>query len=205
MQSLRHPSALSVPASSKDAKVFRVVVLPWTRYVVFFGLATFGSAVDLLSKYWVFRWRGLPRHDNVWWIWEPFVGIETAVNTGALFGMGAGNGRFFAILSIAAAVGILIWLFYARAATDLWLTVALGCVTAGILGNLYDRLGLWIQADTPAAWHSAVRDWILFRYGSFTWPNFNVADSLLVSGAAMLMWHAAREQPQTTAQSANAG
>ena len=201
MPSLTHPSALNVPASSKGAEINAISAVPWTRYIIFFGLTTVGSGTDLLSKYWVFRWRGLPRHDNVWWVWEPFVGVETALNTGALFGMGAGNGRFFALLSVAAALGILVWLFYARAARDLWLTVAMGAVMGGILGNLYDRLGLWIEAGMPEVWQSAVRDWILFRYGDYTWPNFNIADSLLVCGAAMLMWHAVRDQPDAAPQS----
>ena len=201
MRSLTHPFALSVPASSKAADLGQSSTLPWTRYLVFFGITTIGCAIDLLSKHCVFAWRGLPRPDNVWWVWQPYVGIETAVNTGALFGMGAGNGRFFAVLSVAAGIGILIWLFYARAAVDSWLTVALGCVMAGILGNLYDRLGLWSEPGMPEEWGSAVRDWILFRYGSFTWPNFNIADSLLVCGAGMLMWHALREQPTSKAKS----
>ena len=72
------------------------------------------------------------------------------------------------------------------------MNVALGCVLAGIAGNLYDRLGLWHQPHLPDAWQSAVRDWILLRYGEHTWPNFNIADSLLVSGAAILAWHSFR-------------
>ena len=48
----------------------------------------------------------------------------------------------FALISILAAIAIPIWLFRLGAAQDVWLTVALGCVMAGIVGNLYDRLGL---------------------------------------------------------------
>jgi len=36
----------------------------------------------------------------------------------------------------------------------------------------------------------AVRDWILVMLGSYHWPNFNIADSLLVVGASLLMFHA---------------
>ena len=37
----------------------------------------------------------------------------------------------------------------------------------------------------------AVRDWLHFRVeGIIDWPIFNVADSLLVCGAALLVWHA---------------
>jgi signal peptidase II len=158
--------------------------------VLYSSIAVLGCAADLLSKYWVFHWRGMPRANNEWWIWEGFIGVETAINSGALFGMGAGNGGWFALLSIAAAVGIVYWLFVHGAARDRLLTIALGCVTGGIFGNLYDRLGFWQPPDAPGQWRYEVRDWILFRYHEHTWPNFNIADCLLVCGAAMLMWHA---------------
>ncbi len=189
----RH-SASSAPASLRAADLAAPKRLPFHRYVLFFALATFGCAADLLTKHWVFAWRGLPRNDNEWWVWEPYFGIETALNTGALFGMGAGKSALFAALSVAAIVAILSWLFWAGAARDRWLTFALGCIMGGILGNLYDRLGLWVETDIPVEWRTAVRDWILIRYHGLTWPNFNIADSLLVCGAAMLLWHAFREQ-----------
>jgi signal peptidase II len=40
----------------------------------------------------------------------------------------------------------------------------------------------------------AVRDWILVMIGSFHWPNFNLADSMLVCGAILLVWHAFRDE-----------
>jgi signal peptidase II len=138
----------------------------------------------------VFRWRGLPKANNEWWLWEPYVGIETAVNTGALFGMGGGYGLFFAILSVLAGLGIVVWLFWFGAARDRWLTIALSLVAGGVFGNLYDRLGFWWDPGMPDAWKTGVRDWILLRYGNYTWPNFNIADALLVCGACMLMIHA---------------
>ncbi len=46
---------------------------------------------------------------NVWMI-ENYVGVQTAVNEGALFGMGAGFGSLFALLSVLAGAGILVWL-----------------------------------------------------------------------------------------------
>jgi signal peptidase II len=115
--------------------------------------------------------------------------VETAVNIGALFGMGAGFGLFFAIASIVAGIGVCTWLFGFGGARSLWLTTAMGMVMGGILGNLYDRLGLWYREGMPEEWKSGVRDWILLTYGDFTWPNFNIADSLLVIGAMMLAWH----------------
>ena len=106
--------------------------------------------------------------------------------------MGPGFGTGFAFLSVVAAVGIVVWLFWFQAARDWLLTIALGCVMGGIGGNLYDRLGLWQEPGVPGAFHNEVRDWILFRYHSYTWPNFNIADSLLVCGACLLLWHGLR-------------
>lgn len=161
----------------------------WAQWLTFGSLAFGGAALDLWTKQAVFAWRGLPGQMTPWWLVEGYVGIETAVNEGALFGLGAGFGMVFAILSILAGIGILIWLARFGAIASWWLTVALGCVMAGIIGNLYDRLGMWYQPGYPPEWRSGVRDWILLRYGDYTWPNFNIADSLLVTGAIMLAVH----------------
>ncbi|MEQ1826625.1 MAG: signal peptidase II [Pirellula sp.] len=160
--------------------------IPAGRYLLFGALAMIGGLVDLLSKESVFSWRGLPGELPPWWIVEPYFGIETAVNQGALFGMGQGKGWLFAIMSIAAALGIAIWLFVFQAAASKWLTVTMGLVMGGILGNLYDRLGV---PDLPEPHSGGVRDWILFTYQGYVWPNFNIADSLLVTGAIMLAVH----------------
>ncbi|MDX1946845.1 MAG: signal peptidase II [Pirellulaceae bacterium] len=175
--------------------------VPASRYALFLCVALIGLGQDLVTKQAIFRWRGLPRPGNEWWIIEPFFGIETSVNPGALFGMGAGYWWLFSLLSVAAAVGIFVWLFVFGAARDRWLTFALGAVTGGILGNLYDRLGL---AGLPPHYTHGVRDWILLRYGQYTWPNFNVADMLLVTGAIMLVLHAFvwQEKPKAAAAEA---
>jgi signal peptidase II len=139
----------------------------------------------------------MPRPGNEWWIWESLVGIETALNHGALFGIGQGRSGLFSVLSVIAAAGIVYWLFAAKAARDWLLTIALSMITGGILGNLYDRLGLWGGQDSNGETIHAVRDWILIAYGGLNlpllgekWPNFNIADSLLVCGAGLLIWHA---------------
>ncbi len=162
------------------------------RAALFAGLAVTGAAIDLWTKEAVFRWRGLPGQRDVWWVFDGVFGIETAVNPGAVFGIGAGKGVVFAVFSVVAAVGILIWLFRFKAARSRWLTCALGLIMGGIIGNLYDRLGFWWQPQMPAEWKSGVRDWILFRVEGVPlldpWPNFNIADSLLVVGACMLLY-----------------
>jgi signal peptidase II len=117
--------------------------------------------------------------------------------------MGAGFWWLFAALSVAALTGILTWLFVFGAARDRWLNVALASISGGILGNLYDRLGL---NGLPDEYQHGVRDWILLRYGQYTWPNFNIADTLLVTGAIMLVVHAFvwREKPVSQGPTASA-
>lgn len=190
MRSLTLRSASSAPHSCREAEPAAGLAVPKSRYVLFLLVASLGCAADLLTKHWIFQWRGMPGQHDVWWIWEGYVGIETATNSGALFGMGRGFTWLFALLSVLAAGGILYWLFVAGAARDRLLTVALGSIMGGILGNLYDRLGLWEGPGMNSERLCHVRDWILLRYQHYSWPNFNIADCLLVCGAGLLMWHA---------------
>ena len=138
---------------------------------------------------------------------DQIFGFTTSLNEGALFGIGQGQGLLFSLLSLVAAVGILYWLFVAGAAGDRLLTIALACVTGGIFGNLYDRLGLPGLAWGPDAGAVAgervyaVRDWLHFKIDPFiNWPIFNIADSLLVCGAALLILHALRGEKIDIAQ-----
>ncbi|MEA1951049.1 MAG: signal peptidase II [Planctomycetota bacterium] len=181
--------------------------VPLNRYIIFFAIAATGCLADLGTKSWIFAKLGPPPSRTLW-LWENVFGLQTSLNEGALFGMGQGKVWFFAVLSLVALAAIVVWLFAFSAARDRFLTVALACVSGGILGNLYDRLGLhglkWMFA-TPG--HGigepvyAVRDWILVRFGGWgDWPNFNIADSLLVCGAILLVWHAYRAETEQNGQ-----
>jgi signal peptidase II len=168
------------------------------RYLLFAAIVVGGTAADLATKTWVFSRLDMPG-GRTEWLWKDRVGLQTSLNEGALFGMGQGGVPIFVALSLVAGVGILIWLFRSGTTHHRVLTIALASVSAGILGNLYDRLGLhglkWPpgfpphQAGDPV---HAVRDWILVMIFDRPWPNFNIADSLLVCGAMLLVWHAWR-------------
>jgi signal peptidase II len=146
-----------------------------------------GCAADLLTKHWVFQWRGGPQPGNEWWLWEPYIGIQTALNHGALFGMGEAIGPSgFAVISIIAGLAFIWWGLFGDASRDRTLSITLGAILGGIGGNLYDRMGFWGE--------QAVRDWILFRYKEYVWPNFNIADCLLVCGAISFFLLAFRQE-----------
>ena len=159
--------------------------------IVFFLIVIVTTVGDLWTKSWIFGRLGMPGTSDALWVWDGVFGFQTALNEGALFGMGQGFVLGFAILSFAMLAGIVIWLlgpFY----KNWFLVIVMGLISGGIIGNLYDRLGLhqlrWLDdgfhtADTPVY---AVRDWILVMLGSYHWPNFNLADSYLVAGVILL-------------------
>ena len=172
--------------------------VPLNRYLVFILIAGGGVAADLATKRVMFDWLKMPGvRGQPFWIWDKVFGFETSLNEGALFGLGQGMVWFFSLLSIAAALAIVWYLFAAGAAKQWILTVALSGIMAGILGNLYDRTGVpGLKWNYKNDLHNigdpvfAVRDWILVKFGTWPWPNFNIADSLLVCGALLLVWHA---------------
>jgi signal peptidase II len=174
--------------------------VPTNRCLVFLLLAVLGCALDLAAKSWMFNLLGMPGPGSgTRWVWHGVFGFQSSLNEGALFGLGQGMVPLFAGLSIVAAIGIFVWLFFAGGASDWLLTVALGLIMAGIFGNLYDRLGLagltWNGFVGGHAFGDpvyAVRDYILVMIGPWHWPNFNLADSYLVCGAGLLIWHALR-------------
>ena len=166
------------------------------RFVLFFCVAALTLLADLVSKSVIFSSFFDPAQDFQmphFWVDEIF-GIQTSTNPGALFGMGAGYSWVFAILSLVALSGIMLWLFVFGAAYDLFLTLTLGLISGGIMGNLYDRLGWGALPSYPESIRTNVRDWILFRLEGVPffdpWPNFNLADCWLVCGAALLFFHA---------------
>jgi signal peptidase II len=178
------------------------------RYAIFGLLAGGGVTLDLLTKHYIFAWRGWDRFGKVWWLVDQHFGVETSVNHGALFGLGSGYRLGFILLSFIALAVIGYVVLVRSKPLDLWLTTAMGLVTGGILGNLYDRLGLWHTADTPAFVRFGVRDWILFRYESIPlfnpWPNFNIADCCLVVGACLLALHSLWGDAKTDGQAETA-
>jgi signal peptidase II len=180
------------------------------RYYLFAALAAGGFAADLATKNWAFSLPDL-RAGNVRWLWTDHFGLELSRNWGGVFGIAQGHVWFFAVMSVVAAVGIPIWLFRYRAAADLWTTIALGFVTGGVFGNLYDRLGLsaedWRPPGELKDASRAVRDWVLWQLNDdWRWPNFNIADSLLVVGVAIvcmrILWPPPTES-QTTCHPAD--
>jgi signal peptidase II len=100
-------------------------------------------------------------------------------NTGAAFSFlseQSGWQRwFFSFIAIAVSVGIAVWLKRLRP-NQLWLAIGLALILGGALGNVCDRIIL-----------GYVVDFIEVYYGRWFWPAFNLADSAITLGAAIII------------------
>ncbi len=90
---------------------------------------------------------------------------------------------FFVTVSLLASVFLVLWLRKLKPEQKL-LALALALVLGGALGNLIDRLLL-----------GHVVDFIQVYYKTFYWPAFNIADSAITVGAALLIWDALFAKP----------
>jgi signal peptidase II len=160
------------------------------RWLLFWSIAAGGTAFDLVTKSVIFSRVGPPPAHPVTII-PRILELHTSENTGALWGFGArlpGSSLIFAGLSVIAALVIFYYLFVLGAAASRVLTVALGLIMAGAMGNCYDRLVL-----------GHVRDFMHFHVDAinFDCAIFNFADNMLVIGALTLVLYALRPEKKT--------
>ena len=71
------------------------------------------------------------------------------------------------------------------------LPLAFSLIIGGAIGNVVDRVV-----------HGAVVDFLYFHIGRYGWPAFNVADSAITVGVALMLWAQFRA-PRTTPTSEN--
>jgi signal peptidase II len=161
--------------------------VPPSRWFLFWSVALGGAAFDLGTKSWIFARVG-PPHSPPLRLISNILELRTSHNKGALWGLGAGfpySSDMFAALSILASIAIIWFLFFRGGAKDRALTAALALITAGALGNCYDRVRF-----------GYVRDFVYFHVDSinFSFAIFNFADNMLVLGAVGLMLLALRPE-----------
>ena len=116
----------------------------------------------------------------------PFWQHRYTQNRGAAWGVLSGAGEqfrvpFFYLVSIAAV--IFIFSYYRKLRTEQrYLQIALALVLGGAIGNAIDRILRGYVIDF-IDWHWFDPHWLR---PSLHWPNFNVADSGITVGLAML-------------------
>jgi signal peptidase II len=148
------------------------------KYWILAGLTPAVIALDQLTKYLVIERFRLGETIP---LILGFFNLTYIRNTGAAFGIlaqaePAFRTPFFVIVPVIALVAIA-YIFRKISATDLKLSSSLSLVIGGAIGNLIDRMRLGF-----------VVDFLDFHYGyGYHFPAFNVADSAICVGVAILM------------------
>ncbi|NOQ81025.1 MAG: lipoprotein signal peptidase [Methylophaga sp.] len=145
-------------------------------------LSAFVVVLDQCSKWVMVSWLSL--YETVAVI--PYFNLTMAHNTGAAFSFLAGAGGwqrwFFVGLTAVISIGLFIWL--RKLAKTKLEAVSVSLILGGAIGNVIDRL-----------YFGYVIDFLDVYYGSYHWPAFNIADSAIVIGAALLIIDSFRAEP----------
>jgi signal peptidase II len=145
------------------------------RPEIWFGLAALVVGLDQATKLWVLAsfqsGESLPL--------AAYFNLVLVFNSGAAFSFLANAGGwqkwFFVILALAISAWLIVMI--RQHAAERLLPVALSLVLGGALGNVIDRLRF-----------GAVVDFLDFHVAGWHWPAFNVADSAISVGVALLLW-----------------
>jgi signal peptidase II len=172
----RRMECIDVSESTQPEFVVCKAIRSGSSNALFWSVAVLTTALDLVSKWWVFKY--IRPEENLAIIPE-YLYFRITKNIGAVFGMGAGKVWLFMGASLIAMIFI-IQLFSQSRAKQPGFHLLLALTLGGAIGNLYDR-----------AIHGFVRDFIYVRIhaaGHELWPwVFNIADMALVIGVAGLL------------------
>ncbi|HXJ36255.1 MAG TPA: signal peptidase II [Candidatus Eisenbacteria bacterium] len=122
----------------------------------------------------------------------PFLSLTYVRNTGAAFGLlrdlpVALRLPLFVVVTVVAVATLWSYLRQVRA-DELWVAGALGGILGGAAGNFICRVR-----------YGEVVDFVHLHYRGFDWPMFNVADSAISIGVALVLVHSLRSQPRAQA------
>ena len=154
----------------------RVARAAWMRWL----LVSAGVVVlDLATKAWVSAAFQYGESRAI----LPFFNLVLVHNTGAAFSFLAGAGGwqrwFFTVVTIAISAVIVVML--RRDHENRLLATSLALVLGGAIGNLHDRIKL-----------GHVVDFVQLHALGYSFPAFNVADSAITVGVALLIWDSLR-------------
>jgi signal peptidase II len=139
------------------------------------GLAILVIGLDQLSK-WLILAHVMtpPRLIEV----TGFFNLKLTFNQGISFGLFSGESIWqpyvLSLVAVLISLGLVMWL--TREPRRLF-ALAVGLIVGGALGNVVDRLYL-----------GAVVDFLDFHLGGWHWPAFNLADSAISIGVALILY-----------------
>ena len=139
-------------------------------------------AADQLTKAWIVHHFSLFERVHV----LPVLDVILTYNNGAAFSFlsqASGWQRWlFVLLALAVSAALVVWMRRLHARTHALLAAGLALIVGGALGNMIDRVMI-----------GRVVDFIHVHWGHAYFPAFNIADSAITIGAAMLLLDAWRE------------
>jgi signal peptidase II len=148
----------------------------YRRYLLWMSLALLVVIVDQVTKAAIVKW--IPYLETV--ELNSFANLTHQRNYGAAWSFLANAGGwqrwFFVLLASAVSVFIAVWMWRSRDGRYETLALGLSLVLGGAVGNLVDRVRLGYVVDFIQVW-----------FGSWPFPSFNVADSAITVGAALLV------------------
>lgn len=147
-------------------------------------LSVLAVILDQLSKIWIDSNMSLYQSIPVF----PGFNITYVHNFGAAFSFlseaGGWQRWFFALLAASISVGIVIWLKRLKPEETLS-AISLGLILGGAIGNLIDRVI-----------YGYVIDFFDVYYQIWHWPVFNIADSAITLGVALMLYESFMHKQQ---------
>jgi signal peptidase II len=152
----------------------------WSRWLLVTAAVI---ALDVASKAWIVSVFDPGEGHDV----TGFLRLVLVYNTGAAFSFlaDAGGWQRWFFTGIAVAISVALVVMLRRQHGHRTVAVALALVLGGALGNLWDRVTL-----------GHVVDFVLLHVGPHSWPAFNVADSAITVGVALLLWESLWPKPR---------
>ena len=141
------------------------------RWAIFAAIAIGVVVVDQLAKAWIVGNLDIGESLDVIGDWLRIVHWR---NSGILFGMLPQSAGAFAIVSLVV-VGVIVY-YHAKAGRGLVVTIALGLLLGGAIGNLVDRLH-----------YGSVVDFVDMGIGTWRFYTYNVADAAISTAIVLLI------------------
>lgn len=140
--------------------------------VIYYLIAVFVIALDQITKILVVKNMELGESIQ---IIDNFLNITSHRNTGAAWGILAGQMWFFYIITVIVVIGLVYYL-QTMGKSHILLGTSLGLMLGGAIGNFIDRV---VRKE--------VVDFVDTNIFGYDFPVFNVADSALTIGVILLM------------------
>jgi len=158
------------------------------KYILFAVITVMSVLADQLSKLWVvqnLRYR-IDEIDVI----PGMLSFVHAQNRGAAFGIMQGKMFIFAIFTLLA-LGVLGQMLWQLEEDDYFQNIALAMIASGAVGNAIDRGRQQYVTDFIRVYteNPDISAFFINNFGTNEWPSFNIADTTIVIGLLMFLFH----------------